>query len=164
MIQTLGKSRNSWDNLYFLKSLQMKTWQESPVDTILKTAGRLKGYSQDPRIVRLTICSYFIAFIISILYVSTETLLLVLNVLEAWFTIFFFFNGHWHENLHWKTDGLNTHPALELLSSAGSQEHFPWKRFAELGWWRFRLYILARSLKYIKQYIELPKGNRGLQC
>lgn len=86
MIQTLGKSRSSWGNLYFLKSLQRKTWQESPIDTILKTAGRFKECSQDPRIVMLIICCYFVSFIISIFYVSTETLLLVLNVLKVWLT------------------------------------------------------------------------------
>lgn len=86
MIQTLGKSRSSWGNLYFLKSLPMKMWQESPIDTILKTAGRFKGWSQDPRIVMLIFCCYFISFIISIFYISTETLLLVLNVLKVWLT------------------------------------------------------------------------------
>lgn len=59
-------------------------------------------------------------------------------------------------------DGLNTHSALEMLSSAGSQEHFTWKRFAEMGWWRFQLYILARSLKYIKVHRTAQREQRAV--
>lgn len=52
------------------------------------------------------------------------------------------------------------HPALEVLSSADSKWEFTWKRFAELGWQRFQLYILARSLDYVKVYRAAQEEQR----